>query len=29
MIIGGCLDSNDDASGSLLVRNEPPKKARG
>jgi hypothetical protein len=29
MIIGGCLDSNDGASGSLLVRNEPPKKARG
>uniref|UniRef100_K3YMG5 Uncharacterized protein n=1 Tax=Setaria italica TaxID=4555 RepID=K3YMG5_SETIT len=26
---GRCLDSNDGASGSLLVRDEPPKKARG
>ena len=29
MSTSGCLDSNDGASGSLLVRDEPPKKARG
>jgi len=29
MSTGGYLDSNDGASGSLLVRDEPPKKARG
>ena len=29
MSTGGCLGSNVGASGSLLVRNEPPKKVRG
>jgi len=29
MSTGGYLDSNDGASGSLLVRDEPQKKARG
>jgi len=29
MITGGCLDSSDGASGALLVRDEPPQKARG
>jgi len=29
MSTGGYLDSNDRASGSLLVRDEPPKKVRG
>ena len=29
MSTGGSLDSNDGASGSLVVRDEPPKKARG
>ena len=29
MSTSGCLGSNDGASGSLLVRDEPPKKVRG
>jgi len=29
MSTGDCPDSNNGASGSILVREEPPKKARG